>query len=48
VLSLQAFEILDLLKVKRLQQLHHKSNIGPMQFEDDLWRSCAEFYMQLK
>jgi hypothetical protein len=33
VLSLQAFQILDLLKVKRLQQLHRESYLGPKQFE---------------
>ncbi len=47
-LSLQAFEILDLLKVKRQQRLWHESYLGPMQFEDDLRHSCAEFYKELK
>ena len=48
VLSLQAFQILDLLKVKRQQRLCRESYLGPMQFEDDLRRSCAEFYKELK
>ena len=48
VLSLQAFQTLDLLKVKRLQWLYHESYLGPKQFEEDLRRSCAEFYMELK
>jgi hypothetical protein len=48
VLSLQVSQILDLLKVKRLQQLHRESYLGPMQFEDDLRHSCAEFYKELK
>ena len=48
VLSLQAFQILDLLKVKRLQRLRRESYLRPMKFEDDLRRSCAEFYFELK
>jgi hypothetical protein len=48
VLSLQAFQILDLFKVKRMQRLHCESYLGQMRFEDDLRRSCAEFYFELK
>ena len=47
-LSLEAFQVLDLLKLKRRQRLDQESYIGPMPFEDDLRRSCAEFYKELK
>ncbi len=48
VLSLQAFQILALLKVKRLQQLCRECYLGAMQFEDDLPHSRAELYKELK
>jgi hypothetical protein len=48
VLRFQAFQILNLFKVKRLQRLRHESYLGQMRFEDDLRRSCAEFYFELK
>ena len=47
-LSLEAFQVLDSLKLKRRQRLHQESYLGPMPFEDDLRRSCAEFYKELK
>ena len=48
VLSLRAFQMLDVCKGKRMQRLQRESYLGPMQFEDDLRRSCAEFYLELK
>ncbi len=47
-LSLQEFQMLDVCKGKRMQWLQRESDLGPMQFEDDLCRSCAEFYLELK
>ena len=48
VLSLRAFQMLDVCKGKRMQWLQRETYLGPMQFEDDLRRSCAEFYLDLK
>jgi hypothetical protein len=39
--------MLDVCKGKRLQQLQHESYLGPVHFEDDLCRLCAEFYLRL-
>jgi hypothetical protein len=39
---------LDVCKGKRLQWLQQESYLGPLQFEDDLRRSYAEFYFELK
>jgi hypothetical protein len=48
VSSLQAFQMLDVCKGRRLQRLERESYLGPMQFEDDLCHLCAEFYLELK
>lgn len=48
VLSLPAIQMLNVCKVQRLQQLHHESYLGPMQFEDDLMAFMSRVYLELK
>jgi len=44
----QAFKVMEESKVKRLSRLTLESYLGYAPFEDDLRRSCAEFYFELK
>jgi hypothetical protein len=48
LLRTQAFQIKDAYKVKRQQRLKHESYLGSMEFDNDLRRSCVEFYLELK
>ena len=48
VLRQQAFKVMEESKVKRLSRLTLESYLGYAPFEDDLRRSCAEFYFELK
>jgi hypothetical protein len=48
VLRQHAFKVTEESKVKRLSRLTLESYLGSAPFEDDLRRSCAEFYFELK
>jgi len=48
VLRRQAFRVMDENKANRLNRLMLESYLGSMLFEDDLRRTCAEFYAELK
>ncbi len=48
VLRHRAFRVMDESKVRRLNWLTLESYLGTMLFEDDLHRTCAKFYCELK
>jgi hypothetical protein len=48
LLRQQAFIVREESKVKRLNQLALELYLSSVPFEDDLRRSCAEFYFELK